>query len=157
MGATDTSELYLRKAALAGLATGLRSTVGVVALIESGSPAVASLLTQPVPRVLARLVVAAEFVMDKLPAMHSRLEPGPLAGRAVFAGTSGAILARGADRPVLPAVIVGSAAALASARVGHDARVAASQRWCPLVVAAIEDALALILARAAARPGRDRQ
>jgi hypothetical protein len=94
--------------------------------------------------------------MDKLPAMHSRLEPGPLAGRGVFAGAAAAILARGADRPVLPAVIVGSAAALASARVGHNARVAASQRWCPLVVAVTEDALALILARAAARPGRDR-
>ncbi|MGB0096325.1 MAG: hypothetical protein WBP81_27775 [Solirubrobacteraceae bacterium] len=46
---------------------------------------------------------AVELVRDKLPSMHSRLEPGPLAGRAVFAGMAGAILARGADRPVLPA------------------------------------------------------
>ena len=139
--------------ALAGLATGLRSTVGLAALVESGSPGLASLLTQPVPRALARLGVAVELVRDKLPSMHSRLEPGPLAGRAVFAGVAGAILARGADRPVLPAVIVGSAAALVSARVGHDARVAASERCCPFVVAVTEDAFALGLARAAARPG----
>ena len=156
MAATDSSELYLRKAALAGLGTGLRSTVGLAALIESGTPGLASLLTQPVPRALARLGVAVELVRDKLPSMHSRLEPGPLAGRAVFAGMAGAILARGAGRPVLPAVIIGSAAALASARVGHDARVAASQRCWPLVVAVTEDALALSLARAAARPGLDR-
>lgn len=156
MTATHSSESYLRETALAGLATGLRSSVGLAALIESGSPGLPSLLAQPAPRALARLGVAAELVNDKLPSMHSRLEPGPLAGRAVFAGMAAAILARGAGRPVVPAVIFGSAAALASARVGHDARVAASQRCWPLVVAVTEDALALSLARAAARPGRDR-
>jgi hypothetical protein len=47
-------------------------------------------------------------------------------------------------------VIVACAAALASARIGHDVRAAASDRLPPCAVAAAEDGLALALADAAA-------
>ena len=104
---------YLEKAALAGVATGMRSTVAVGALISAGAPGLPTALRAPV--------------------------------------AAGAVLARGAKQAVLPAVILASAAALVSARVCHDLRVAAAKRFDPSAVASIEDAAALSLASASAR------
>jgi len=52
---------------------------------------------------------------------------------------------------VLPAVIVASVAALVSARLGHDLRVAADERFGSPAPASVEDAVALSLAAASAR------
>jgi len=52
---------------------------------------------------------------------------------------------------VLPAVIVASVAALVSARVGHDLRVAADERFGSSAPASVEGAVALSLAAAFAR------
>ncbi|HWC37138.1 MAG TPA: hypothetical protein VG476_01360, partial [Acidimicrobiales bacterium] len=81
----------------------------------------------------------------------SRLTPVGLGGRIAFASVAGAVLARGAKHAVVPAVIVASVAALVTARLGHDLRVAASQRFVPSAVASAEDAVALSLAAASAR------
>ncbi|HEX4186807.1 MAG TPA: hypothetical protein VHY83_02805 [Solirubrobacteraceae bacterium] len=141
---------YLGAAILAGAATGLRSTVGVAALIDDRSSGLPTWLARGPAVVLARLAVTGELVVDKLPSTASRLEPAGLAARAAFAAFAGAVIARSADQPVVPAAIVASATALASARIGHDVRVAASQRLQPCGVAAAEDGLALALAGAAA-------
>ena len=63
----------------------------------------------------------------------------------------GAVLARGTEHAVLPAVIVASVAALVSARVGHDLRVAADERFGSSAPASVEGAVALSLAAAFAR------
>ena len=61
------------------------------------------------------------------------------------------MLARGTEHAVLPAVVVASVAALVSARVGHDLRVAADERFGSPAPTSVEDAVALSLAAAFAR------
>jgi uncharacterized membrane protein len=124
-----------------GAATGLRSTVGVGRLVARRSG------------VLGRSVVAAavctELVLDKLPSTGSRLAPPALAGRLLVAGVGAAALARGERRPPFGLAVVSSAAALAAAKAGHDARVALARRLPDTVVAVAEDALAFALATGA--------
>jgi uncharacterized membrane protein len=141
----------LELAALAGAATGLRSTVGMAALINAGVPGLPRQLTGHAAQVAASLGVAGELVADKLPSAPSRLEPAGLGGRVVLAAAAGAVLARGAKDSLLPAVVVAAAAALLSARVGHDVRAAASKRVPPAAAATAEDMVALALAAASAR------
>jgi uncharacterized membrane protein len=140
----------LELAALAGAATGLRSTVAMAALINAGVPGLPRQLTGYVAKVAASLGVAGELVADKLPSTPSRLQPVGLGGRLALAA-AGAVLARSAKDPLLPAVAVAAAAALLSARIGHDVRAAASKRVPPAAAATAEDALALGLAAASAR------
>jgi len=71
--------------------------------------------------------------------------------RLALAATAGAVLARGAKDPVLPAVVVAAAAALLSMQIGHDIRAASAKRIPPAAAAAAEDAVALGLAAASAR------
>src|SRR5690349_15966892 len=115
--------------ALAGAATGLRATSALAALIAARAPGLPAALTGPVAVGVAELGVTGELEPDKKPSTPSRLTPVGLGGRVVFASIAGAVLARGAKHAVLPAVIVASVAALVSARVGHDLRVAADERF----------------------------
>jgi uncharacterized membrane protein len=146
--ATPTARSYLLRAALAGAATGLRSTVGTAALINAGAPGLAEALTRRQPKAAARLAVAVELVFDKLPSTPSRLARRGLTARIVYASIAGAVVARSANQSALPAVLVASTAAVVSAKVGHDVRVAASERFPPLLVAGAEDGIALSLAAA---------
>jgi len=141
----------LWRAALAGGATGLRSTVAIASLIDSGAPGLPAPLTRPRARTAARIAVAAELVIDKLPWTPSRLERRGLTARVASAAAAAVVLGRDANGPVLPIVLVAATATLVSARVGHDVRVAAEKRFPPLAVAAVEDAIALTLASAARR------
>jgi hypothetical protein len=142
---------HLTRAALAGAATGLRSTVGLSALINQRAGGLPPPLRHRLARPAAGVGVAVELVLDKLPSTGSRLEPAGLAGRAVFAAVAGAALARAAGRPIAPAIVVAVAAAVASAKAGHDARAALSERFPAFVVAEAEDAIAVLLAVAASR------
>jgi uncharacterized membrane protein len=121
----------LELAALAGAATGLRSTVAMAALINAGVPGLPRPLTGHVAQVAALLGVAGELVADKLPSTRSRLQPAGLGGRLALAAAAGAVLAHGAKDPLLPALVVAAAAALLSARIGHDVGAAASRRVPP--------------------------
>ena len=140
----------LWRAALAGGATGLRSTVAIASLIDGGAPGLPAPLTRPRARTAARIAVAAELVIDKLPWTPSRLERRGLTARVASAAAA-VVLGRDANGLVLPKVLVAATATLVSARVGHDVRVAAEKRFPPLAAAAVEDALALTLAAAARR------
>jgi uncharacterized membrane protein len=142
---------YLEKAALAGAATGLRTTSAVAALISARAPGLPAVLTGPVAAGVAGLGITGELENDKKPSTPSRLRPVGIGSRVAFASAAGAVLARWATHPVLPAVIVASVAALVTARVGHDLRVTASERFVPAAVASAEDAVALSIAAASAR------
>lgn len=142
---------HLTRAALAGAASGLRSTVGLAALINQRGRGLPQPLRHEFARPAAAVAVAVELVLDKLPSTGSRLEPAGLAGRVVFATVAGVALARAAGRPAAPAVVVAVAAAVAAAKAGHDARAALSERFPPFVVAEAEDAVAVLLAVAASR------
>jgi uncharacterized membrane protein len=138
--------LLLRAAALGG-ATGLRSTVGISGLAWRRSDGRSARFE----RMAAALALAAELVIDKLPTTPSRLDPKPLAGRALFAGVGGAVLARSQHAPAFAAMAIAAGAALTSARVGHDTRVASARRMPDTALAAIEDAVAIWLAAWATR------
>jgi hypothetical protein len=80
------------------------------------------------------------------------LEEAALAGAATGLRSTSAVAALiSAKAPGLPAVLVASVATLVSARLGHDLRVAAAERFVPSAVASAEDAVALTLAAASAR------
>ena len=144
----------LKGAILAGAASGLRTTAGVATLINHKASGLPAWLAGRPAAVIAPLALSGELVTDKLPSTPSRLEPAPLAARGTCAALAGAAIARGADQPLLPAAAVASAAALASAKVGHTFRVALANRMLPCAVAAAEDGVALALAGAAANTVR---
>jgi uncharacterized membrane protein len=137
---------------LLGAATGLRSTSGLAAVVIGADPqGLPSFLRGRPARTLVALGTLSELVIDKLPATGSRLDPGPLAGRIVLGGLAGGLFARGRRHPVLPAVAVGAVAALVSAKVGHDSRVALAKRVSDPVAAVMEDLTTGTLAIGAVR------
>ena len=97
------------------------------------------------------MAVTGELVGDKLPKTPSRLEPPGLIARIALGAVAGAVLARVASRPMVPAALVAASAAVVSAKVGHDLRSRASQHLPPLAVAVAEDVLAIGLAAVAVR------
>jgi uncharacterized membrane protein len=142
------------RAALLGVATGMRSTVGLAAVVLTHD--------RPLPKPLRRRLtsravavsVAGELVADKLPTAHSRLEPPGLVARAVSAGLAGALVSdREGGRVAIDAVVAASVA-LVSAKVAHDLRARAAERWGAVPAAVVEDALAITIAFAAVRPSR---
>jgi len=139
--------IFLR-AVVAGAATGLRSTAAMAALIDGRAQGLPAALMRPQARTAARVAVAGELVIDKLPTTPSRLETRGLAARVALASAAAVVLARGNNRPVLPNVLAAGTMALVAARVGHDLRVMAGTHLPPLAVAVAEDAVALGLAAA---------
>jgi uncharacterized membrane protein len=137
-------------AALLGAATGLRSQSGIAAVAggrdTEGLPAV---LAGPGARAVVTAGALGELVIDKLPKTGSRLEPGPLAARFILGGLAGGQLARARHHPALPAAGLAAMAALISAKVGHDLRVALAKKLNDPVAAVLEDAATVALALAA--------
>jgi uncharacterized membrane protein len=136
----------LGRAAVLGTATGLRGTVALAALIIRRSDGLPAVLRHPAARWIAALADGAELVIDKLPMTPSRLDPPGLAGRLISASLAAVVLARSEHRDPIPAVLIASAAALASAKICHDVRAALARRVPDHAVAAAEDALAIGLA-----------
>lgn len=136
----------LGRAAVLGAATGMRSTVALAALILRRNDGLPTALRHPAARPAAIIADAGELVADKLPGVPSRLEPPGLAGRVVSASAAAAVLARSGHRRPIPAMAIASAAALASAKICHDARAALARHLPDPAVAVVEDALAIGLA-----------
>lgn len=143
----------MARAAVAGLVTGLRSqSVFAVLARAAGRGAFAAnagaplgWLRSPVVRWLALLSAAGELLVDKLPNTPSRIEPGPLAGRAVFGAVAGGMVTKDAGRGWLLGIPLGVIGAVAGSYGGYLARkraVAATGLPDP-VVAAAEDAIAI--------------
>jgi uncharacterized membrane protein len=82
--------------------------------------------------VAAAILVSTELVADKPPAVSSRLQPGPLAGRVVGGGLGAAALARGRDDAGAAgtslAAIAGAGGAWVGAVAGAGWREAAAAR-----------------------------
>ena len=132
--AENRPKAVLWRAALAGAATGLRSTAAIAALIDGGTPGLPT--SRGDQRLgLPRASPSRPSRYRQVALDASRLETRGLATRAAAAGAAAVVLARGANQPVLPNALVAAATALLSARVGHDMRVAAAERFPPLAVA----------------------
>jgi uncharacterized membrane protein len=144
--ATTASAMLLGRAAALGAATGLRSTVALAALIVRRTDGLPAVLRRPAARSAAAIADGGELIVDKLPTTPSRLDPPGLAGRLISASLAAAVLARSGHRRPVPAVAIACAAALAAAKIGHDARCALARRVPDPAVAVVEDAVAIGLA-----------
>lgn len=134
-----------------GALTGVRSMAGIALLTNQGADGL------PPPRGMAYLgdtglgrvalaLAAGETLADKVPGIPARTHPLPLAGRALFGGLAGALVAAltREERRLGPAVI-GAAAAVASAIGATRVRALISGRT-PIpsaVLGMAEDALVL--------------
>jgi len=136
--------------ALVGVATGMRSTAGLAAVIVRGdAEKLPAVLRHRLAGPAAGVGLAVELVLDKMPFTGSRLEPAGMAGRVVFAGVSGALVA--SDGSVVPAAIVAVVAAALSAKVAHDLRARLAEQVPDRAVAVVEDLAALATAFAGCR------
>ena len=137
------------RAALLGVATGCRTSLGVAAPLL-GAPAGGS-GPRTAGRVGLALGVVGELVGDLLPATPSRLAfPGPQA-RAVAAGVGGALLARRAGVTVLLPAAAAVAASAAGTWGGAAWRRWAARHGPDWPAALAEDLVALALAGVATR------
>ena len=132
---------------LVGSASGLRSQMGLAAVVlRSDKDGLPSWLRTPAAARLVTAAAGAELVVDKTSWAHDRLRPGPLTARLVLGGLAAGLLAHAEKGPVVPAAVLGSAAALLAAKVGHDLRAGAARTLPDPVVAVAEDGLAVSLA-----------
>jgi len=159
---SDTWSAELAGAAAAGAAAGLRSMMpGAVLSRHGASPADGSVAPGAASSEFASTVVSrgltlaavGECVADKLPITPDRVAPLPLAGRLVAGSLCGAVISTRLGRSGLAGATVGALAAFAFAHAGYRARTALVKRsgWPDAAVALVEDAVALGLARRAAR------
>ena len=145
--------IYLR-AALLGLATGGRSTIGITALAVS-TPRTGSWLTNRWVGRTAVLASGIELAGDKLPQAPSRFAPPGLVSRLVGGVLGGALLARRSGRPgsMVAAALIGLLAAILGALLGSRWRSLAARRFgTDWPGAVLEDVVSLALAGYAAVP-----
>jgi uncharacterized membrane protein len=145
--------IYTR-AAMLGLATGYRSTVGITALALT-TPRTRSWLTKPWVGRVTGLASVVELVGDKLPQTPSRFAPPGLVSRLVGGAVGGALLARRSGRPasLVLTALIGLIGAVIGALLGSRWRSLAARRlgtdWPGAV---LEDVVALATAGYAAVP-----
>ena len=135
-----------------GAASGMRSTVGLAAVLTQGDASgLPAALGRRGVRRAARVAVAVELVLDKMPFTGSRLEPAGIVGRLVFAGAASGLAAHRRNRPVVGSVIVALGFAALAAKLAHDLRARLAEKMPDSAVAVAEDLAALAVAAAAAR------
>jgi len=112
-----------------GFVTGLRSLTGPAAVSWAAHLGWLNLSDSPLAFVgstatvvLLTLAALAEFVADKLPTTGSRTKPGPLIGRMVLGGLSGACLSVSAQESWLVSAIAGAIGAVIGAYAGYEIR-----------------------------------
>jgi uncharacterized membrane protein len=103
----------IAEAVALGALTGMRST--------SGAATLAFRHHGWAPRVAA-LVAAGEMVADKMPAVSDRIDPLPLAGRALIGAIVGGTVVRQAGYNVAIGVVIGGASAVIAAHLAYRVR-----------------------------------
>jgi uncharacterized membrane protein len=137
---------------LIGTATGLRSQLGVAAILN-GFPddRIPRLLRRRSARTTAAMAALAELVVDKRASTPARTDPGGLIPRIALGGLCGGLLARASGAPTIPFAALGAGAAVGAAFGGIAARRTLSERMPPVAAAVTEDLVALSLAVVALR------
>jgi uncharacterized membrane protein len=146
------SPALLAGSLLVGTATGLRSQMGMAAVVLGSRPdALPARLRAKFSRPAVELSALGELVVDKLPFARPRTDPSGLVPRLGLGALSSGILASAnGEAPLVPAAI-GAGAAAGAAFGGMAARLALSRRLPPVVAALLEDLVAVGLAAAAVR------
>ena len=135
-----TNPLPIRSFAI-GAATGLRSMTGPAAAL-SGNAGLGRLLP---------LLALGEFIVDKVPAVPARTIAPALVVRAIGGAIAGRAVAVAAGRNVVVGALAGIAGAVGAAYAGAAYRGVAT-RYVPAVVAGLlEDGVAIVIARTAAK------
>ncbi len=134
-----------------GFIAGLRSMTAIAAVswaahlhwIDLSHSKLAFLGSASAAYILSVLAIA-EIVMDKLPKTPNRTAIGPLAGRIVAGGLSGAAICAGAKGSLLLGALLGILGALGGTFAGfHFRRWLTAMLKSPLVSAIIEDVIAV--------------
>lgn len=113
---------------------------------RAGGSAERLLASRQSERVL-KLLAGGEMLADKLPFIPARIEPLPLAGRALVGAVTGAALARHVKRSRVAPALAGAATAILSAYAFYYLRREAGRRYSlPNTVAGLaEDLLVVVL------------
>lgn len=134
----DTPDRKTIAAAVLGACAGLRTFTPVAVLSQHGRLGSDARLKRA-----TGLVAAAELIGDKLPFVGARTEPLPYLIRI----SSGALCGGVADGP--GGALAGAAASAVTTLVGYHVRRAAAARFPALIVAMVEDSLAVSAAQTA--------
>jgi uncharacterized membrane protein len=151
------SPALLAGSVLLGIATGLRSQMGMAAVVTRTSPAaLPAALRRTATRPVVELAAAGELVVDKLPVARPRTDLTGLIPRITLGALSGGLLASSNGQRRLWPAAIGAGAAASGAFGGMSARLALARRIPPIAAALVEDLVAVGLAvtavRIAARP-----
>ena len=123
-----------------GAITGMRSMAGPAALSLRGAGTL---------RALVPLLAAGEMVADKTSFVGDRVDPLPLAGRALMGALAGGTVAREAGASALAGGLVGAMTAIVVAHLAY--RVRTRLPVSTTVGGLMEDAIVIGLAAAPAR------
>ena len=129
-----------------GAATGMRSQLGLAALVAHSDPSLPRMLRKPGIRGLLLASAVGELVIDKLPGTPSRLAPQGIVPRLALGALAASLSARTRNASWLPAAALGASSAAVAAKLGHDARARLARHAPDPAVALLEDALALAAA-----------
>lgn len=141
MQAFEARPATIRRAALTGAVSGLRSMTGLFFTLLRGR-------RFPIAVRVLGLFAAGELIADKLPNIPARIKLGPLAARALTGGLSGAAVFHSEDADPIAGAVIGAASAIGASYAGYHLRHAAVQKGIPdFIYAVSEDALALSVAR----------
>jgi uncharacterized membrane protein len=149
------TNLVFALAAGIGIVAGLRSLTAPAAVSWAARlgwldlhGSALSFMGSPAAVILLSLLAVAEYVADLLPTTPRRTAPGPLIGRIVMGGLSGACLCASAGRPVTVGAVLGGLGAVTGAFAGYEARarLVRALRVKDWIVAVSEDLVAIVLA-----------
>ena len=138
-----------------GFVAGLRSSTAPAAVSWAAHVGWLDLQGSPVSFMGSTAAVAifsifalAEYVADKLPRTPSRTKPGPLMGRIVLGGLSGACVSVSAGGLLLAGLVLGGIGGIIGAFVGYQARrrLVSGLKVKDIVIAVLEDLFAIGLA-----------
>jgi len=92
---------------------------------------------------VSSIFAAGEFIADKLPMIPNRTDAGPLLGRALAGGLSGAVVCSAKRRSVLAGALLGAAAAVGAAYGAYYLRKRMGEKFHlpDMAVAVTEDAI----------------
>jgi uncharacterized membrane protein len=151
----DDVSALIAPALVIGFVAGLRSLTAPAAISWAAHAGWLDLHDSPLSFMGSTAAVAilsilalAELVADKLPFTPNRTSPGPLLGRIVMGGLSGACLGVAAGHGVPLGAVLGGAGAVAGAFAGYQARrrLVKGLGARDIVVALSEDLVAIALA-----------
>jgi uncharacterized membrane protein len=144
-------------AALLGALAGMRSMAAPAALGQLSRKGALAGVTGPLALVTGSkfitttsLLAAGELVADKLPFTPNRTAAGPLVGRALAGGLSGAVICSANRRSVAAGALIGAAAAVGAAYGAYELRKEAGRHLHlpDAIIALAEDALVAALGAA---------